>query len=562
MRFRPVILLASLGLASFVLLRPEIQQRLESGFLPETGAADASLQETESAPAIDQSNAFLLPGSHLAFELMSAPQSHYLGKLDEDAGDMDFRERVHSVTGKEAHYDPWLSRAAREVAYQGALLSDSPPEAALAFILRSAGAPELSVAQVLVRAHGDDPMVIDDAIAGAFASAPSGAGQLLIGVGEAATEGGTYDRRVVVLVARRNFSLHSTARSVDRNGTWHIRGTAPAAFRDAQASVLYPSNEVAELPLDIDDGEFSLAVPTGSQAGSLRVSIDGVGAAGPFKLLQLMAEVAAPPPTYFEVLVSETESFEELADAEGHALQLLNEDRRILGLPPLSLDLALSDVARGHSDEMRDKKFFAHMSPSTGLAGDRLQSAGYRASAHGENLALNDSIFEAQSSLMESVGHRRNIISESMTHVGIGLARGEEKGARASWYLTQVFARKVLAFDADEAGEQFLRRINAAREEAGADSLAWDEDLSALAAHACSLALSMPVDDLPSAIAPHASEIARAGVAVSVHVFYDFESLVPDATSLGNRFTRAGLAFLRDEEHAHGRTFLVLIAAE
>jgi uncharacterized protein YkwD len=558
-RVRTLILLVGLGIVALFVFKPELKQTLESTLLPADSADASSPQSPEPG---DAGAHFLLPGSHLAFELMSAPQSHYLGELDEDDADLEFQKRVQELTDGTASYDPWLSRAARELAFQGALLSDSPPEAARSFILRSAGAPELSVAQVLVRATGEDPKVLDEAIARAFGNAPIGEGVLLVGIGEAATEGEDYDRRIVVVVARRNFDLQPTARSVGLDSVWKIRGRAPLGFREAQASVLYPNNEVVELPVALQGNYFSVDVPSGTSPGGLRLSIDGVGKAGPFKLLQLQAEVGGPPPSSFEVLVPAAESFDDIASAENFALERLNEDRRQLDLPPLFLDLALSEVARAHSEEMRDEQYFAHLSPNTGLAGDRLEQARYRASAHGENLALNDSIYEAQSSLMESVGHRRNIINTSMSHVGIGLARDDKEEGRSAWYLTQVFARKVLPFDEEQASSQFLERINRAREEADLHPLQLDEDLTEFAAESSREALVGPADDLPGRIAPRASRIAGASVAVSVHVFYDLEGLEPDATSLGESFQRVGIAFLHDEQDLHGRTFLVLIAAE
>lgn len=562
LRLKLLIALAVVGLIALVLAKPEYRRALESKLLDRDEVADGGLGADPDTPPTDFSREqVLLPGAHLSFELMTAPQSHYMGAVDEDAGDEEFRALVQSL-GKGGHYDLYLGRAAREIAYQGAVLGDSPPEAALSFVLRAAGSPELSVAQVLVRATGDNPNVIRDAISRALGNVPNGSGQLLVGVGEASTEGEEYDRRVVVMVARRAFDLEATPRSVELDAVWTIQGRAPTSFRDAHASVLYPDLRVVDIPLEVQDGRFRLPVPTGSIPGTLRVSIDGVGDEGPFKLLQLEAEIASPPPRLFEMLVPESETFADLAAAEAHALMLLNGDRRELGLPPLVLDALLSDVARGHSEEMRDNDFFAHLSATTGLAGDRLERAGYRASAHGENLALNDSVYEAQASLLESVGHRRNIINTSLTHVGIGLAKSKGSSGHTSWHLTQLFARKVLPFDTEAATREFLGRINSTRREAGDPPLVEDRRLATLAEEGSQRALQAPTEELPSWLAPRASKIAKSSVAVSVHVFYDFETLEADATSLAPDANEVGIAFVRDQEDLHGRTFLVLITAE
>jgi uncharacterized protein YkwD len=562
LRIKLLIALAGLGVVVFALSRPEVRRSFESrlagGNAADAGAGSAPVQPSAGQPV----EVVVLPGSHLSFELMAAPQTHYLAELEEDAGDVEFQEMVKSLGDSEVAYDPWLSRAAREIAYQGAVFGDSPPEAALSFILRSSGSPELSVAQVLVRASGDDPKIIRDAVSSAIENATAGGTQLLVGIGEAATEDDTYDRRVVVVVARRHFSLESTRRSVALDEQWLIRGRAAESMSDAHASVLYPDFRVVDIPFDVKDGEFSLSVPTGSAAGTLRVSIDGVGASGPFKLLQLEAEIDSDPPREFDMLVPELEEFRNLAEAEGHALMLLNRDRHALELPPLLLDEALSDIARNHSQEMRDKDYFAHLSETTGLAGDRLERARYRASSHGENLALNDSVYEAQASLLESVGHRRNIINTSMTHVGIGLAKGTGKSGNVSWYLTQLFARKVVPFDNAKATEEFFGRINAARREAGPPPLVRDSRFFELAEEGCRRALASPLEDVPDWLGKKASKLSRTTIAVSLHVFYDFDSLEPDATSLRENAKRIGIAFLRDEDNLHGRTLLAIITAE
>ena len=548
-----LILLLLAGLGIYLYLEPEalkdLQRRGEDALTTSEPGGSASEPAQTIAPD-------LVPGSHLEFDLKFNPQTSYLAATRADAGDQEFRQRLAAVAGKQVHYDPWLSRAAQELAFQGALLSDSPPQSALSFILRSAGAPESSVAQLVVRANGDGGEVIDEAIVSALKNAPTGPGELVLGIGEAATDGDKYSRRVVVVVARRNFDIDPTPRSVERDGHWVISGQAPAGFHDAHASVLYPNHEMSEIPIALDQGRFSLRVPTGSQEGALRVSIDGAGGQGPFKLLQLVAQVGRPVPTHFEDFVPSAEDFPSDADAEAHAFALLNRDRASLSLPPLLWDGELSALARAHSQDMQEQGFFAHLSPTTGLAKDRLEQAGYRASAHGENLALNESIAESEASLLESVGHRRNIVSDTMTHVGIGVSRGVSEG---SWHLTQLFARKVLPFDADTARVDLLARINKRREQDDALSLTLSEPLAELATEGCHDALNTPIEQLPQLLAPRASQIAGTRVAVSVPVFYDLATLEPETDS---GFDRAGLAFLRDPDDLHGRTFLVLILAE
>ncbi|MCP4448780.1 MAG: CAP domain-containing protein [Myxococcales bacterium] len=503
-----------------------------------------------------------LDGTALTVELVHGAESYYLAPMPEDGGDRENAPRVRDVSGGSAYYDPWLSRAAREIAVQGAILGTSPPEPVLSFILRSFGAPEGSVAQMLVKVSGDDPGVVDHAVASALEAAPQGSGRLLVGVGEAAVESGEHERRLVVVSARRDFELAPTTRTLEMGEIWRIGGRAPTGFADASASVLYPDHSIVVLPVEMSGHDFSVQVPAGELQGTVRVSIDGVGLTGPGKLLQLQAEVGGEVPTSIEVLLPPAETFSELQDAEAYALERLNYDRRTQGLEMLELDAVLSDVARAHSQEMRDESYFAHQSPTTGLAADRIRNARYAATTNGENLAFNDSIAEAQSSLMESVGHRRNLVSPRFTHVGIGLAREDSSSGKTSWHLTQLFARKVVPLDAQEVAKTLVEAINAHRSELGLDPLEVREELVALAQEGCERALTDKFSDVPSDIAPRASRVAHGRVSVSAHAFYELATLDVAELGVGEEFVQIGLALLRDPESLEGRTFLVVVVAE
>lgn len=498
-------------------------------------------------------------GRNLDISLRSPPQHYYMADLNLDADDEHYSQKVNRLGLSGLHYDVWLSRAARELAYQGALLGSSPPESILSFILASSGAPENSVAQLVVLASGDGTKVVDDAILSAIENAPKGAGRLVIGIGEAATQSGEYERRVVIVTARRKFGLETTPRSLSLGQDWLIEGSTPEGYSDLHASVLYPDNRIEVIPVPLEGTSFEVAIPSGDSAGALVVSFDGRGEQGPGKLLQLSAEVGTEIPTIFSDEVADEEVFESLAEAEAFALSLLQRDRASLGLGPLILDPALSSVARAHSEEMEDLKYFAHLSPNTGLAGERLAQAEYLASAFGENLALNDSVAEAQESLLNSIGHRRNIVEESMTHIGIGISQNVSDKA---YYLTQVFAKKVLPLDTKQAISDLLNTINESRSKEGSGPLVLDPELVTIAEEGCQEALSAELEELPTRLATRASEQMKTRVGVRVGVIYDATQIESDETSLQEGFHKIGIALLRDSESAQGRTYLVVLVAE
>ena len=108
-------------------------------------------------------------------------------------------------------------------------------------------------------------------------------------------------------------------------------------------------------------------------------------------------------------------------DAEAQVLKLLNDERTSRGLVALELDPRLVPIARAHAMEMFRLKYFGHQSPVDGSPFDRLAAAKVSYSRAGENLAYAQSVAVAHRSLMDSPGHRENILRPEFTRVGIGV---------------------------------------------------------------------------------------------------------------------------------------------
>jgi uncharacterized membrane protein required for colicin V production len=124
------------------------------------------------------------------------------------------------------------------------------------------------------------------------------------------------------------------------------------------------------------------------------------------------------------------------ADAEMQMLGLLNRERETRGLAPLQLDPALRDVARQHSRDMFQGGYFAHIDPEGATPFDRMKAGGVSFRAAGENLALAPNVEVAHNGLMNSPGHRENILHGAYGRVGIGIADGGLRGKM----VTQDFA--------------------------------------------------------------------------------------------------------------------------
>jgi uncharacterized protein YkwD len=111
-------------------------------------------------------------------------------------------------------------------------------------------------------------------------------------------------------------------------------------------------------------------------------------------------------------------------ELEKRMLEMINKERAKEGLKPLKADPQETMVARAHSKDMFQRGFFAHTDPDGKDPFDRMKAARLKFSTAGENLALAQTLENAHTNLMNSPGHRANIMSRAFTRVGIGIQDG------------------------------------------------------------------------------------------------------------------------------------------
>ena len=127
-------------------------------------------------------------------------------------------------------------------------------------------------------------------------------------------------------------------------------------------------------------------------------------------------------------------SRDEAADAyEREVVRLVNEERAAQGLKALKTNWELSRVARYKSQDMRDRGYFSHTSPTYGSPFTMIRNFGISFRTAGENIAKGYATPQAVvRGWMNSDGHRANILNASFTEIGVGyVASGH--------YWTQMF---------------------------------------------------------------------------------------------------------------------------
>lgn len=113
-------------------------------------------------------------------------------------------------------------------------------------------------------------------------------------------------------------------------------------------------------------------------------------------------------------------------------LDLVNAERTKRGLKALEWDAALLPVARAHSQDMFARGYFSHYTPEEKNPFDRMKAAGIKYYSAGENLALGPTLQICHEGLMNSPGHRANILNPSYGRIAIGIADGGAHGIMIS----------------------------------------------------------------------------------------------------------------------------------
>ena len=124
-----------------------------------------------------------------------------------------------------------------------------------------------------------------------------------------------------------------------------------------------------------------------------------------------------------------------VSDIEAEVAKLVNEERAKQGLKPLELSSDISKVARIKSQDMADKNYFDHTSPTYGSPFDMMKKFDIKYNTAGENIAKGQTTAQSvMKSWMNSPGHRANILSSNFGKIGVGYVN-----KNGTTYWTQMF---------------------------------------------------------------------------------------------------------------------------
>lgn len=334
--------------------------------------------------------------------------------------------------------DGRLDRAAYDIA----LLSNRvgvPPSASVAFLLFHYGVVEPEPNLILIKGgDGAEDSAVKDLRH--QLSGIQGAGswrRLGIGVYR-------HDAEWVAVLAfaEHHLELEPVSRMLPPQGEAAVSGRVLGAYREPEVLVTSPRGTVRRLAASVQHSTFRARLDCNLGDGAYQVEINAADERGPTVLANFPVYCGVAPPQRLPEQASVLAGSVSPAMVETQLLDLMDRDRAAHGLPALIRDPRLAQVARRYSAEMAETGEVAHLSRRSGSVVDRVRKADITPTPTvvAENVGRDYSAADAELGFMSSPGHRDNILSRAVTHVGVGVVAGRAEGGMVPLFFTQVFA--------------------------------------------------------------------------------------------------------------------------
>lgn len=185
-------------------------------------------------------------------------------------------------------------------------------------------------------------------------------------------------------------------------------------------SLLVPSAQAASISHKVAAGDTMWKLAVKYQVGTSEI-------------IQANPQVSDPDLIYPGQVLNIPQLDKSVSSYEAEVIRLVNNIRQQNGLQPLAANWELSRVARYKSQDMVDKRYFSHTSPTYGTPFQMIKNFGISFKTAGENIAYGYATPQAVvDGWMNSSGHRANILNASYKQIGVGyVAQGN--------YWTQMF---------------------------------------------------------------------------------------------------------------------------
>lgn len=364
-------------------------------------------------------------------------------------------------------------------------LQQSPPIDAIEFATRHWGIPEPTPRLFLTKVS--DIAIAAQNIADSITKILDGESYTHFGIATRNREESTF---IAIAFSKRCFQMANVPRRIETKEVLRLKGKLNSGYRNPSMTVTQPDGT----SLHKKEGRgprFDFSIPS-EQIGVYRVELLAEGIHGATVLANFPVYVGVPVPHQASVVDNSGQKVStDRAQFIRELLRLINETRRQHGLKPLKIHAELSEVAQAHCVDMDQNGFIGHHSPTTGDMADRVDRAGIRSPEVRENIGKGNSAEIVHAGLMRSPAHRDNILSPSVTHVGIGVVV-QKKLQESQFLVTELFIRVIDNIDIDDAPDEVLDMINDVRAARDLDDVDSDDALAAPAQRAASMYFEQP----------------------------------------------------------------------
>ena len=147
---------------------------------------------------------------------------------------------------------------------------------------------------------------------------------------------------------------------------------------------------------------------------------------------------------------------------EQQLFDLVNREREKAGLARLEWNDRLAKAALDHSRLQAENRDLSHQFPGEAPLNERVGATELRFRAVAENVAAAPAVDIAHKSLMESPGHRANILHADYNAIGIAIVERDHE-----LFITQDFAHTLVSLTEKQVADAVVRDFNRARRAKG-----------------------------------------------------------------------------------------------
>lgn len=379
---------------------------------------------------------------------------------------------------------------------------------------------------------------------------------------------------LVILGAHKKVALKPFPKTLNNTKAINLQGRLLEDLKELKVVITTPKNRIITIAPDVDGRDFFATIDFAQGQGKYQIELVGTGKLGP--------EVLALFPVYVSILppdrprkdnIKDPQIYRSSFQAEKVMLEHINKSRKAADLNIIKMSPQVSDIARQHSQEMSDQKYFAHISPLSGKDfSKRLEeNPEIAATLTGENIALNETVAGAHHDLMSSPAHRANILNPDFTDIGLGIALKIDRKGDILYYVTEGFFSQIKDLELNNFQKIIFNKINEKRKNLGLPTFILNNKLSNIAKEH-SLDMSAH-DELAFEIKSiHLfQKVQKAGIKfkyLSMNIFafnnLNYEKYVNSPEIEQKQFTEVGIGLVQKNSKKFGRKaiWLTLIFAE